>query len=350
VATPTGLPWSTDTLFKAVAAVADALYVVDAEGRVAFLNPAAVKILGYTDERELLGRVSHDTIHYRRRDGSPYPAHECPLLRPRLTGEIVHVEHDALVRKDGTQVDVSYSSAPIELVDGRGAVVAFRDISERLRLSQVEASRARISKAADDARRKIERDLHDGVQQHLVCLALHLRSTVQAAVPPEAGELHAQIDELGNELDAILNELRELSHGIHPAVLVTGGLRPALKTLARRCPVPVSLDVALRERLPEPIETAAYYVVCEALTNTAKHAHASSVEVHANTFNGILQVQIRDNGRGGADLNNGSGLVGLKDRVEALGGQISLHSPHGAGTAVQIALPIDPPDEHPEIN
>jgi PAS domain S-box-containing protein len=341
VAAPARLPWNSDTLFRAVAAVADALYVVNAEGRIAFLNPAAVKILGYTDEQELLGRASHDTIHYRRRDGSPFPAHECPLLRPRLTGETVHVEHDVLMRKDGTQVAVSYSSAPVELADGRGAVVAFRDISERLRLSEVQASRARITMAADDARRRIERDLHDGVQQHLVSLALHVRGTVLAAVPPEAGELYAQLDELAAELDAVLNELRELSHGIHPAVLVTGGLGPALKALARRSPIPVRLEFPTQERLPEPIEIAAYYVVCEALTNTAKHAHASTAEVRAAALDGILQVQVRDDGRGGADFTNGSGLVGLKDRVEAVGGRISLHSPPGAGTTVRITLPFE---------
>jgi PAS domain S-box-containing protein len=137
VAAPTDPPWNSDTLFKAVAAVADALYVVDADGRIAFLNPAALKILGYDDERELLGRLSHDTVHYLRPDGSPFPASECPLLRPRVTGETVHVEQDVLIRRDRTQVAVSYSSAPVDLATGRGAVVAFRDVTERLQLSEV---------------------------------------------------------------------------------------------------------------------------------------------------------------------------------------------------------------------
>ena len=141
-----------------------------------------------------------------------------------FAGETIHVEQDALVRKDGTLVTVSYSSAPVDLPGGRGAVLAFRDISERLRLSELEASRARITKAADDARRKIERDLHDGVQQHLVALSLHVRGTIRAAVPQEAGELRAQLDGLAAELDAVLDELREVSHGIHPAALATGGL------------------------------------------------------------------------------------------------------------------------------
>jgi signal transduction histidine kinase len=207
----------------------------------------------------------------------------------------------------------------------------------------LEASRARITKAADDARRKIERDLHDGVQQHLVALSLHVRGTIRAAVPQEAGELRAQLDGLAAELDAPLDELREVSHGIHPAALATGGLGPALNALARRSPVPVHLDLPIQERLPEPIEIAAYYAVSEALTNTAKHAHASAAAVEVAARDGILHVQVRDDGRGSANFGNGSGLVGLKDRVEALGGHISLYSPPGGGTAVRIALPLDGP-------
>jgi PAS domain S-box-containing protein len=333
----------TTTLVRAVASVAEALYVVDASGRIVFLNPAALKLLGYADERELLGRVSHDTVHYLRPDGSPYPAADCPLLRPRRTGETVHIERDTVVRKNGTQVVVSYSSAPVDLADGRGAVVAFQNISERLRLGEVEASRARIAKAADDARRRIERDLHDGVQQRLVSLALHLRGTVQAAVPPEASELHAQLDEVADELDDILDEVREVTRGIHPAVLTSGGLRPALTALARRSAVAVHLDVPLADRLPEPIETAGYYVVSEALTNIAKHAHASDVDVAVDVRDDVLWIRICDDGRGGAGFGRGSGLVGLRDRVEALGGWISLHSPSGEGTKLRVALPLESP-------
>jgi signal transduction histidine kinase len=138
----------------------------------------------------------------------------------------------------------------------------------------------------------------------------------------------------------VLEELREIARGLHPAILADGGLRPALKALARRCAVPVRLDIRAGDRLPEPVEIAAYYVVAEALTNTAKHAHASVVDVQVETVNSVLHVRVRDDGRGGADVTGGSGLVGLKDRAEALGGQISLHSPPGAGTAVEIALPL----------
>jgi signal transduction histidine kinase/putative methionine-R-sulfoxide reductase with GAF domain len=204
------------------------------------------------------------------------------------------------------------------------------------------ASRARIVAAADTARRRIERDLHDGAQQRLVSLALHLRAA-QAAAPPEAGDLAAQLDGVADGLTGVLDELREIARGIHPAILADGGLRPALKTLARRSAVPVRLDIGVDGRLPEQIELAAYYVVSEALTNTAKHAHASVIDVDVETGDGVLHVRVRDDGRGGADLTGGSGLVGLTDRVEALGGRLSLRSPPGAGTAVEIALPLTDP-------
>jgi signal transduction histidine kinase len=141
----------------------------------------------------------------------------------------------------------------------------------------------------------------------------------------------------------VLAELRELASGLHPAALAVGGLHPALKALARRSAVPVRLDIRVDGRLPDPIELAAYYVVAEALTNTAKHAHASVIDALAETGEGVLHVRVRDDGRGGADPTSGSGLVGLTDRVEALGGRLSLHSPPGAGTTVQAVLPLTVP-------
>jgi signal transduction histidine kinase len=202
------------------------------------------------------------------------------------------------------------------------------------------ASRARIVATADTTRRRIERDLHDGAQQRLVSLALKLRSTVQAAVPLGADALTVQLDGIAGELGDVLDDLREIARGLHPGALAEGGLRPALKALARRSAVPVRLDVRIDGRLPEPIELAAYYVVAEALTNTAKHASATVADVRVETVEGVLHVRVRDDGRGGADLTGGSGLVGLTDRVEALGGRLALHSPTGAGTAVDIELPI----------
>ena len=205
------------------------------------------------------------------------------------------------------------------------------------------ASRARIVAAADAARQRIERDLHDGVQQRLVSLALHLRGRARAAAPPGAQELTTHLDEMAAEVGGVLDELRELARGVHPVALAEGGLRPALKTLARRSAVPVRLDVRVDGRLPEPVELAAYYVVAEALTNAAKHADASVVDVQLATGEGVLHVLVRDDGRGGAGLTRGSGLAGLQDRVEALGGRISLESPPGSGTTLRVSLPLAAP-------
>jgi signal transduction histidine kinase len=204
------------------------------------------------------------------------------------------------------------------------------------------ASRARIVATADTARRRIERDLHDGAQQHLVSLIRQLRAA-KAEAPPEAAGLVQRLDSAAAGLTGLLDELREIARGLHPAILADGGLRPALKALARRSAVPVRVDVQVQERLPEPVEIAAYYVVSEALTNAAKHADASAAEVEAAVGDGVLHVRVRDDGRGGAAFGRGSGLVGLKDRVEALGGRIRLHSPPGAGTTVQITLPLGDP-------
>jgi signal transduction histidine kinase len=204
------------------------------------------------------------------------------------------------------------------------------------------ASRARIVATADATRRRIERDLHDGAQQRLVSLGLQLRAA-QAEAPPGADELVQRLEGAVTEVTGALEELHEIANGLHPAVLTKGGLRPALRALARRSAVPVDLTVRAGERLPEPVEIAAYYAVSEALTNAAKHAHASAAEVEVATGGDVLHVRVCDDGRGGAGLTGGSGLVGLKDRVEALGGRLSLHSPPGAGTVLEIDLPLGDP-------
>jgi signal transduction histidine kinase len=209
--------------------------------------------------------------------------------------------------------------------------------------AELDASRARIVDTADATRRRIERDLHDGAQQRLVALALELRAA-QAAVPSELGQLGAELSSVIDGLTGVLDGLREIALGIHPAVLAEGGLGPGLKMLARRSPVPVELEVRTERRLPEPVEVAAYYVVSEALTNAAKYASASTVRVEVDADDGRLHVAVRDDGRGGADPEHGSGLLGLKDRVEAIGGAISLDSPDGAGTSLRVELPIDADD------
>ena len=201
------------------------------------------------------------------------------------------------------------------------------------------ASRARIVAAADETRRRIERDLHDGIQQRLVSLGLELRAA-QERVPPELDELEGTLAHVAVGLSSAFDELREISQGIHPAILSEGGLEPALRTLCRRSAVPVELDLRAERRLPDQVEVAAYYVVSEALTNVAKHARASVVQVELDAHDSILQLAIRDDGLGGADPSRGSGLVGLSDRIQALGGTLAVTSPTGGGTTLLIQVPV----------
>lgn len=210
----------------------------------------------------------------------------------------------------------------------------------RLR-AEVATSRARIAAAADQARRQIERDLHDGAQQQLVILALRLR-VAQASVPPELGELRAELDRVADALTNALDELREYARGIHPGILAECGLAPALKTLARRSPVPVRLDVRTAARPPERVEVAAYYIVSEALTNAVKHANASAVHVDVEAVDGMVRLSVADDGIGGADPARGSGLLGLRERVEAIGGTLTVRSRSGEGTSLTAELPATP--------
>jgi signal transduction histidine kinase len=206
--------------------------------------------------------------------------------------------------------------------------------------ADLKASRARVVAAADEARRRIERDLHDGTQQRLVSLGLELRS-VEDAIPPEMEELRQQLADTTKSLEGAVIDLQELSRGLHPAVLAKGGLQPALAVLARRSAVPVELDVALRGRLAQQLEVTVYYVVCEALTNATKHAFASVVHVSLTANERVIRLSIRDDGVGGADPGCGSGLIGITDRIEALGGNISIMSPAQGGTSLLVELPID---------
>jgi signal transduction histidine kinase len=205
--------------------------------------------------------------------------------------------------------------------------------------AELTASRARVVAASDNTRRRLERDLHDGVQQRLVSLALTLRGA-EKRVPPELPELQALLSQTVEGLASVLTELQEISRGIHPAILSQGGLPAALKTLARRSAVPVELSVRAQRRLPERVEVAAYYIVAEALANIAKHAHASAAYLDADADAMTLRLWVRDDGVGGADPGRGSGLIGLTDRVEALGGTIEIESPPGKGTTLHVMLPI----------
>jgi signal transduction histidine kinase/putative methionine-R-sulfoxide reductase with GAF domain len=201
--------------------------------------------------------------------------------------------------------------------------------------SELAASRRRIVAASDEARRRIERDLHDGIQQRLVALALRARAMLRSS--PD--DLRSMTAELAEGLGAAADELREISRGIHPTVLTKAGLGPALRALARQSAVPIEVDVTFEERLPTSAEVAAYYVASEAVTNATKHSQATVVELTASHAGGALTLDVRDNGVGGADLDRGTGILGLIDRVEALGGTITIASPPGAGTTLSMRLP-----------
>jgi signal transduction histidine kinase len=285
----------------------------------------------------------------------------------------LHAEHAALFRHeaDGTVVLVAESggkstsvgrTAPI-VVDGHQwgvAVVSSSraqplppDTDARLtdfaRLvamaianaqarSDLTSSRMRIVTAADDARRRLERDLHDGAQQRLVSLALKARMT-EVSLPDGQDAVKEQLNEIVQGLGDICEELRAISRGIHPAILSKGGLGPALRSLACRSVVPVDLNVDVPCRLPDRVEVAAYYVVAEALTNTARHAYADEVKISVQAVDGQLNLMISDDGAGGADPSNGSGLTGLVDRVEAVGGHLWVDSPVGVGTSLAASIP-----------
>jgi signal transduction histidine kinase len=205
--------------------------------------------------------------------------------------------------------------------------------------SELAASRRRIVEASDEARRRIERDLHDGTQQRLVALMFKLAAIKNAA--PTGEVLIAELSRAESELASAVDELREMSRGIHPSILSEGGLGPALRALARRSTIPVALDLTTEGRLAEPIEAAAYFVASEALANATKHAQASRIDLSLTPRDGGLLLSIRDDGVGGADSGQGSGLVGLHDRVEALGGTIRIDSPPGSGTLLVAALPLE---------
>ncbi len=490
---------------------AQPIWVVDPDGVIRFANPAAIAALGYDEADELLGRDSHAKIHSRRPDGTPFPAAECPMLLPRATGETVHGELDWFIRRDGSMFPVSYVSAPIELREGRGAVVAFADIEDRLRAERVlkehdaslasrdaalrriaalvaggaaspdvfaaiarevaqvlgmalvviwrvlpdqratvvgawgdrphpfeggttwpveertaaallpeigrpariedfgaidgavpnalavagirsgtgaaiivdgefwgtmgagvaeadalpdhietrlaeftelvataiantearkelAASRARILAATDDERRRVVRDLHDGAQQRLVHTIITLKLARRSLQKQDGRNLAPLLAEALDHAEHATAELRELAHGILPAVLTQGGLRAGVDALASRMPVSVENGVAAG-RFPAAVEASAYFVVAEALTNVAKHASAERAEVTARVERDTLLVHVRDDGCGGA-RPEGTGLLGLADRLAVLGGRLHVESPPGSGTLVAADIPL----------
>ncbi|WP_433074287.1 sensor histidine kinase [Dactylosporangium sp. CA-052675] len=236
---------------------------------------------------------------------------------------------------ESDDVTVIVASAVVTLLVVRQAITLVQS-------ADLVASRTRLLLTNDDARRELERNLHDGVQQRLIALALDIRRA-ESDVPPELTRLRAELDAVVAALNSTVDEVREISRGVHPSILTQGGLRLGLRALARRSAVAVELDVQMEGRLPEPVEVAAYYVMAEALTNAAKHAEATVVSAGAVVRGGVLHLSVRDNGVGGADPRSGTGLTGLSDRVEALGGTLTVDSAPGRGTCLHAEFPLDRP-------
>ena len=240
--------------------------------------------------------------------------------------------HDPSLLDEPKLVEAVAAAARLSLQNAR----LHAEVSAQL--AKVKESRARIVTAADEERRRIERDIHDGAQQRLVALALELRSAQRRLGEDMDPELEGILESAADELQVAVDELRELAQGIHPGVLVQGGLAPALEALAGRSPVPVTVE-ATQERLPPEVEGTAYFVASEALANVVKHAGASKASIRALRENGVLVVEVEDDGTGGASARDGSGLRGLSDRVEALGGRLRVESPQGSGTRVVGEIP-----------
>jgi PAS domain S-box-containing protein len=314
-------------------AALDAVVTMDSGGRVIGWNQAAAAVFGY-HANEAIGRDMADLIvpprlRQQHRQGlARFLEGGRPVILDRrleLTG----------IRRDGTEFPVELTITKIALPGPPTFTGYLRDITDRVRAEHaLRASRARLVEVADDERKRIQRNLHDGAQQRLTGVLLSLGRIRDA--PGERKEL---LDLAIDELATGLQEIRELAGGLHPSVLSERGLVAALQALALSAPVPIELKALPDRRLPEPIEAAAYYVVAEALANVLKHAGASSIVVRAASEDGGLVVEVVDDGVGGAD-DEGRGLRGLADRVEALGGRLSVESPPGGGTRLLAEIPL----------
>jgi PAS domain S-box-containing protein len=310
------------------------LIVLDPQRRVIAeggANVAAETVLGYT-EADLGGRDFVETF-------IPEADHEQVRAWIADDGRRGRHEHESeWVTRDGKRLVVAWSCTPLR-EGGLGLLVCGTDVTERKRHEvELRASRQRIVAAADEERRRLERNLHDGAQQRLVSLSLALR-LAQSKLGSDPAAAEPLLTNASEELALALEELRELARGIHPAVLTDRGLAPALEVLAARSPVPVELE-APTERLPDPVEAAAYYVVSEALANVAKYAGASHARVSVTRQDGRAVVEVTDDGVGGADAARGTGLRGLSDRVEALDGRLQVQSDAGTGTCVRAEIPV----------
>ncbi len=305
------------------------------------------KTLPDQESRQLGGQniatLVYETGRPVRVDGSDWPLHDSegqPLRVMSGVGVPLIVDGNLW----GVIAAASSTASPLppyteERLAGFVELIATAVANAEAR-NQLTESRARVVASTDETRRRIERDLHDGAQQQFLSIALEVEA-MRGSVPPEHPKLAEDLEQVSKDLSQALDELREFPRGIHPAILVNAGLEPALRALARRCPVPVELCVRTECRLPEMVERTAYFIVSEALTNAAKHAHAKVVNVEV-TATDCVRVSVRDDGVGGADPEQGSGLLGLRDRVEAAGGKIAVRSPISEGTELLAMLPLSP--------
>ncbi len=314
-------------------AALDAVVTMDHEGRVIGWNHAAEATFGYTAS-EVTGRDMAELIvppalrDDHRRGLTRYRETERPVVLDRrleLTG----------MRRDGSEFPVELTITRVPIPGPATFTGYLRDITDRTRaVSELRASRARLVEVAHAERRRIQRNLHDGAQQRLTAVLLNL-----GRIRATSGEGDPLLDAAIDELAAGLDEIRELASGLHPSLLTERGLVGALEALVLRAPVPVELESLPDRRLPEPVEATAYYVVAEALANVQKHAGACRVVVRATADDELLAVAVDDDGCGGADVA-GSGLRGLVDRVDALGGRLTVDSPLGGGTHLRAEIPL----------
>jgi PAS domain S-box-containing protein len=315
----------------------DAIVTIEGDGRIVEFNPAAERTFGYTREEAVGREMAELIVPTGLRD-----RHRRGLERYLETGVQSLLDRRIEItarRRDGGEFPVELAVTRIG-APGDALFTGFiRDITDRKAAElEMRASRARVLEAADAARQRIERDLHDGAQQRLVSVALNLRAA-RSRMDNDAVAASELLDDAVEGLEAATGELRALARGIHPAVLSDRGLRPALTALAARSAVPVTIRRAPEDRLPQAVEAAVYFVVAEALTNVARYAQAAGAEVSVERHDGGVVAEVRDDGVGGADAERGSGLRGLADRVATLDGEFAVTSPAGGGTLVRAEIP-----------
>ncbi|ANW64181.1 histidine kinase [Mycobacterium sp. djl-10] len=333
-------------------AVPQPVFVVDPHGRVLFANPAAAWGFGLQRPDQMLGRSSHATWHYRRPDGSGYPTTACPLLTAARKGVAARGADEWFIRADGTMFPATWHCAPLDVLGGRGAVFSFTDLTEQraveeaswareaadIRAAEAVAAQRRILEASATARQHLARDLHDGAQQRLINLLIQLQLTREqlASQGPVDDLLAGAIA----EAKSAVGDLRELAAGIHPSLLRSRGLLPAVRALSTRTVVMTTVAGQIRCAVAPEVESSAYFLIAEALTNVVKHACASTAHITIDGDEHRLRVTVEDDGVGGAVVGRGSGLVGIADRVRALDGTVRIDSVVGEGTAIEAVLPV----------